>query len=172
MCHREELFDFNHVHLLPHAKHKHTHITKSPTIELSQRNAKCFPFDELLFPPLHTLIFCFIVLIPLKTHWNSIASFLPVTLSFPQSTWTIRHNEAYLRTSATMTDVKYFTWLMPHSWVQSVKVVTGLIDRLMANFFPSASLSFSMASFTQMSGSDLWLCCLHLALIWKGLFSG
>ena len=67
----------------------HNHIAKRSTIELPHRNAKCPAMINCPPPPqLHTMIFCFIVLTPLKPTLE----FNPVSL--PQSTWTICHSDS------------------------------------------------------------------------------
>lgn len=138
------LFDFYICFsiLLPH-----THITKSPTIVLSQRNAMHLPVMNC-FCFFHngtrwfSCFYCFDPIEdPLKFH-----SVIPLTQTVVTP---INVNNmprggipANLHDSDTCQKdiercVKYFTWLKPLSWFQTVKVAVGLSDRVMDFFFSS-----------------------------------
>lgn len=125
------LFDLNHVYLLLHSAatymtRKHAQKTKSPTIESSQRNVKCLLMMNCFPPPpppqWHTLIFCFIVLIPLKIHWNSTAFIPPShTVVTPININNAPHGGKPTNlpdNDRCQNDIelydKYLTWLMPH----------------------------------------------------------
>ena len=143
-----------------------THITRSPTIKLSRRNATCLPMMNCWFSAP-------IVLIPfedpLKFHSVIPPSQTLVTPVDVNNTprggipTDFHNNDRCLKDMCRvfhLTDVSL-----------QVSSRNGLTDRLMALFFFSfnASLSFTPTSLAQTSRSDLWLCFPHLALLSKGL---
>lgn len=122
-----------HLYLLLHPAD--THRSQSPTIELSQRNVRCPPVMNCLLSlitHIDLLLCCFD---PIEDP-QKFLSVIP-----PSHTVVTPINANNTPRGGILTNLRISDRCqkdmnnMPHSWFLTVKVITGMTDRLMAQFY-------------------------------------